>query len=144
MTRYSALKSDLEDKGWKCHLIPFEVGSRGYISRSNKLNLMNTFLSNRLKPNVFKCVKDMSKISLLCSFSIFHAYTQPTWTDPTFLESWRNCSLFCNTFLLLCSVLYNFCIIYAYDRLWFSPWWCSSKDYVSVLKAVKYVCYIFW
>ena len=87
MTRYSALKSDLEDKGWKCHLIPFEVGSRGYISRSNKLNLMNTFLSNRLKPNVFKCVRDMSKISLLCSFSIFHAYTQPTWTDPPFLES---------------------------------------------------------
>ena len=87
MAKYSALKSDLVEKGYICHLIPFEVGSRGYISKSNKLSLMNTFLSNRLKPNVFKCIRNMSKISLLCSFSIFHAYTQPTWTDPPFLES---------------------------------------------------------
>ena len=71
MAKYSALKSDLVEKGYICHLIPFEVGSRGYISKSNKLSLMNTFLSNRLKPNVFKCIRNMSKISLLCSPLLF-------------------------------------------------------------------------
>ena len=86
-TKYSALKSDLEDKGFTCHLLPFEVGSRGYVSRANKSNLMNIFMANKLKPNVFKCIREMSKISLLCSFSIFHAYTQPTWSDPPFLRS---------------------------------------------------------
>ena len=81
-TKYIPLKTDIEDKGYSCHLIPFEVGSRGYISKSNKTNLMNIFLVNKLKPNV----REISKISLLCSFSIFHAYTQPTWPDPPFLE----------------------------------------------------------
>ena len=86
-SKYQALKSDLEERGYTCHLLPFEIGSRGHISRSNKSNLMNTFMSNKLKPNIFKCIKAMSKISLLCSFSIFHAYTQPTWSDPPFLRS---------------------------------------------------------
>ena len=71
MTKYSALKSDLEEKGYKCHLIPFEVGSRGHISRSNKLNIMNTFLSNRLKPNVFRCIRDLSKNFSSVHFPIF-------------------------------------------------------------------------
>ena len=84
--RYNALKTDLEERGYICHLIPFEVGSRGHVSRANKTNLMNIFATNKLKANVFKCIKGMSRISLLCSFSIFHAYTQPTWRDPPFLE----------------------------------------------------------
>ena len=84
--RYTALKSDLEERGYQCHLIPFEVGSRGYVSKSNRLNLINVFVMNKLKPNAYKIIKQMSKISLLCSYSIFHAYTQPTWRDPPFLE----------------------------------------------------------
>ena len=87
MTKYSSLKSDLEDRGIKCHLIPIEIGCREHISRYNKSNLTAVFMANKLRPNVFKCIREMPRISLLCSFSIFHAYTQPTWSEPAFLRS---------------------------------------------------------
>ena len=83
--RYISLKSDIEAQGYTCILLPFEVGSRGYVSKSNRTNIVNTFGSNKIKANPFKCIKQLSKISLLCSFSIFHAYTQPAWRDPPFL-----------------------------------------------------------
>ena len=83
--RYTSLKNDLEDQGYKCTLLPFEVGSRGYVTKSNKMNLINVFVLNKMKANALKCIKQLSKLSLLCSFSIFHAYTQPTWRDPPFL-----------------------------------------------------------
>ena len=86
MTKYTTLKLDLEDKGYYCMLVPFEVGSRGHIFKQTRLNLMNIFVLNKLKPNVYKLIKEVSKISLLCSFSIFHAFSQPTWQNPPFLE----------------------------------------------------------
>ena len=65
MLRYNSLKTDLTERGYECHLKPFEVRSRGYVSKSNRTNLMSGFLMNKLKPNVFKCISGMSKISLL-------------------------------------------------------------------------------
>ena len=85
--RYTQLKLDLEDAGYTCTLLPFEVGSRGYVTTSNRANLIHTFVSNNIQTNALKCIKKLSKLSLLCSFSIFHAYTQPSWRDPPFLTS---------------------------------------------------------
>ena len=85
--KYTTLKLDLEDKGYTCILVPFEIGSRGHISRRKKVDLMSIFVMNKLKPNVNKLCKQMSKISLLCSFSIFHAFKQPTWRSPPFLTT---------------------------------------------------------
>ena len=85
--RYTSLKNDLEDIGYKCFLVPFEVGSRGHIKKSTKSNLFSIFTTTKISANLNKCLKNMSKISLLASFTIFHAYTQPTWRDPPFLAT---------------------------------------------------------
>ena len=85
--RYTQLKNDLEDRGFKCYLFPLEIGSRGHVTSKNKLTIANTLHINKFKGVYFsKIMKDCAKISLLCSYSIFHDYTQPTWTDPPFLE----------------------------------------------------------
>ena len=44
--RYTTLKNDLEDSGYKCLLVPFEVGSRGYISSATKSNIFATLGPN--------------------------------------------------------------------------------------------------
>ena len=82
--RYTSLKSDLEERGYKCFLVPFEVGSRGYIFKSTKSNIFNIFTTMKISANHRHCIKNMSKISLLASYTIFHAYTQPTYLEgPT-------------------------------------------------------------
>ena len=85
--RYSTLKTDLEENGYKCFLIPFEVGSRGHIHKSTKSSLFNIFTTMNISAKHNQCMKNMSKISLLSSYTIFHAYTQPTWRDPPFLTT---------------------------------------------------------
>ena len=85
--RYTQLKLDLESQGWTCILLPFEVGSRGHVTRSNKVNLITIFKMANIKSSAIKCIKSMSKLSLSCSYSIFHAYKQPTWRDPPLLTS---------------------------------------------------------
>ena len=84
-TKYTSLKNDIESAGYSCFLIPFEIGSRGHITRGNRINIVNTFIQNKINTNAHKCIKQLSKISLLCSFSIFHAYQQPSWRSPPFL-----------------------------------------------------------
>jgi hypothetical protein len=83
--KYTPLKIDLEEKGYSVQLVPFEIGSRGYVSIRNKNNLINIYVSNKISYNVLKLCKELSKISLLCSFSIFHAYQAPSWVNPPFL-----------------------------------------------------------
>ena len=84
--RYSQMKSDLEEKGYKVFLFPLEIGSRGHISNKNKITIMNTLLGNKLKIRYTEITKGCSKIALLCSYSIFHAYSEPSWKDPPYLE----------------------------------------------------------
>ena len=83
--RYTALKSDLEDRGYRCLLVPFEVGSRGHVRKASKSNILNIFLTFNITASSHRCVKNMSKLSLLSSYTIFNAYTQPTWRDPPLL-----------------------------------------------------------
>ena len=84
--RYSQMKSDLESKGFQCFLLPLEVGSRGHISKKNKITIVNTLVRNKLKLRFNDILKGCSKIALLCSYSIFNAYAEPSWKDPPFLE----------------------------------------------------------
>ena len=37
--KYEDLKKDLEKSGWRTELVPFEVGSRGYISKRNIISI---------------------------------------------------------------------------------------------------------
>ena len=72
-TKYISLKSDIESEGYTCTLIPFEIGSCGHVTRLKRSNIVNTFIQHKINTNANKCIKQLSKISLLCSFSIFHA-----------------------------------------------------------------------
>ena len=85
-TKYTSLKTDIESAGFTCVLLPFEIGSRGYVTRQNKSNLINIFIKHEINANALKCIKQISKISLLCSFCIFHAYKEPSWRSPPFLS----------------------------------------------------------
>ena len=87
MTKYTPLKIDLEEKGYSVSLVPFEIGSRGYVSQRNRENLINIFVAYKINYNAIKLCKELSKISLLCSFAIFHAYQSPSWIDPPLLQT---------------------------------------------------------
>ena len=82
--KYQDLKTDLETQGYTVTLLPFEVGSRGLVNKRNKTALENIFKANKISVKTGKLFKEMSKVALLCSFSIFHARDQPTWQDPPF------------------------------------------------------------
>ena len=120
--RYTSLKNDLEDIGYKCFLVPFEVGSRGHIKKSTKSNIFSIFTTMKISANINKCLKNMSKISLLASFTIFHAYTQPTWRDPPFLTTWI-VTIMTNIFKLYCRLLWNipFTVSVLYNSLSIFP-----------------------
>ena len=66
--RYNDLKDDLEKAGWNVMLIPFEVGSRGQVTKRNREALTNVLKRNKLKVKNSHFFKDVSKISLLCSY----------------------------------------------------------------------------
>ena len=77
--------TDIEEAGWNVNLIPFEVGSRGQITTRNKKSIIESCKRNSLKMKHTQIMKEMSKISLLCSFAIFQARGQPSWQDPPLL-----------------------------------------------------------
>ena len=51
--RYTALKSDLEDRGFRCLLVSFEVGSRGHVRKASKSNVLNIFLTFNISASPF-------------------------------------------------------------------------------------------
>ena len=81
--KYDGMQSDLESKGWKVYLVPFEVSSRGQILKHTFTTLKHFKI--RIKAQQ-KFIQSMSKISLLCTFSIFHAYQTKEWVNPAFLR----------------------------------------------------------
>ena len=83
--RYASLKLDLEDLGYKVNLVPFEITSLGHVTKGNKHELSKVFKENSIKVNGKQLMQDMAKISLLCSYSIFHAHQEDTWTEPKLL-----------------------------------------------------------
>ena len=77
--RYASLVGDLTDTGYKASLIPFEIGSRGLITKANKARL-NHLLRIVKSETKYKCLKDdISKKSLTSSFSIFQSRHEKEW-----------------------------------------------------------------
>ena len=85
-TRYRDLTSDLKNKGWVAECVAFEIGSRGHISQRNKKSILDTLKNFKIKVQNKKLLQDISKISLLCSFSLFQAHCQPSWQSPPYLH----------------------------------------------------------
>ena len=84
--KYNDLNSDLEDSELTTYLLAFEIGSRGFITKRNKSSIINTFRKTHIKVKHRPLFKELSKISLLCSFSIFQAHAEPSWEDPPYLH----------------------------------------------------------
>ena len=83
--RYTALSSDIKEAGYSCMNIPFEVGSRGHLTLGNKSRL--AIMHKLCKPSTTfsKFWKNISKTSLLCSYSIYLSRNDP-WTGAALLQ----------------------------------------------------------
>ena len=87
--RYTQLKSDIEDSGYICNNVPFEVGSRGHINIENRSTLatIHGIASPKMKLKNF--IQIISKISLLCSYSIYVSRNDRGWSDPPPLRPYK-------------------------------------------------------
>ena len=85
--KYASMQEDLEARGWKVHLVPFEVSSRGQILKHTQHNIFTTLKHFNIKIHAQKkLIRSLSKISLLCTFSIFHAFQTKEWVNPALLR----------------------------------------------------------
>ena len=75
--KYQDLKEDLEARNYSVTLLPFEIGSRGHVTKRNRIALSTIFKTNHIKVKTGKLFKDMSKVAMLCSFSISPPYLSP-------------------------------------------------------------------
>ena len=79
--RYAGLVLDIQGRGFNVSAINLEIGSRGYINVRNKLALKSLLRKMRCK-NIAQTILDISRISLLSSFSIYHSRQDSAWVKP--------------------------------------------------------------
>jgi hypothetical protein len=83
--RYAGLKEELSNQGWDCSLYLIEVGARGHIVKSVKDRLRSLFrawLPAGHRSGIGQMIKNISRISLVCSFAIFQARNAFVWFSP--------------------------------------------------------------
>ena len=85
--KYASLSSDIEEKGYKCTLICFEIGSRGLITKGNKQNISSLLRAPGQPVKIKPHINSVSKLSIIASYIIYNARTEPTWTKPTLLTT---------------------------------------------------------
>jgi hypothetical protein len=73
---------DIEDVGFICKNIPFEVGSTGHITGSNRANLATLHKIAKPKTNPKTFLQIISRIRILCSYSIYLSRNEKRWSDP--------------------------------------------------------------
>ena len=84
--KYTALVLDIKSKGFECDIIALEIGSRGYVSPDNQQRL-KSILKLCNNPVSFKNFRDdLSKLSILSSFSIYHGHKEPSWDNYPLLS----------------------------------------------------------
>ena len=84
--KYTQLEIDMTDAGFNVYLLPFEVASNGHMTKQNRSRIEKTVkhFGIKLTTEVFR---NMSKIALLCTMSVFHAHQTADWVDPPLLDS---------------------------------------------------------
>jgi hypothetical protein len=83
--RYADLKEELSNQGWDCSLFLIEVGALGHIVKLDKDRLRSLFrawVPAGHSSDIGQMIKDISRISLVCSFAIFQARNDPVWFFP--------------------------------------------------------------
>ena len=83
--RYEFLSSDIKDAGFNCQTIPLEICSRGHINSRNRSSLANIFHSCQVK-TYSKTIKNLSKLSLLGSYTVYNARRIDSWNITTLLK----------------------------------------------------------
>jgi len=76
--KYSDLVSDISDNGFNCDLTCLEVGSRGLITPDNVGNIVTVVSFVKGKPQK-SFAKELSKLALLTSYTIWNARQEPSW-----------------------------------------------------------------
>ena len=69
-TLYTGLATDIEENGFKCKNIPYEVGSHGQLTPDNRsrLSILHKLCAPKVKFS--KCCQNICKTSLLCLYAI--------------------------------------------------------------------------
>ena len=85
MDRYASLVTDINHTGWNCSLLAVEIGSRGLITKENKLRI--TKICKKLTcATKYPDLKNMlSRSALTSSYSIFLARRDNNWDIQGFI-----------------------------------------------------------
>ena len=83
--RYEFLSSDIQEAGFRCLNLPFEIGSRGHVTLSNRNTLSQICHVAGVKKTQ-QVIRNCSKLVLLASYSIFNARSSQDWTGQEYLK----------------------------------------------------------
>ncbi len=85
--KYSSLKNDIEDNGYTCTVLCFEIGSRGFIPKATKQCIHGLMAKYNSKCKFLKChINKLCKLVILASYIIFNARKDPVWTSIPLLK----------------------------------------------------------
>ncbi len=82
VNKYASLVTDIENAGYRCDLVCFEVGSRGLISSNNKGQFKKIAKIAKVKQAKQLWVQS-SKIAISCSYVIFNARYEKEWYETS-------------------------------------------------------------
>lgn len=77
-TKYADLATECRLNGWTVHLMPVEVGARGFVGKSTSRCLTRFGLAG---PNWRRAIQQLSSISARCSHAIYMANSSPEWDE---------------------------------------------------------------
>ena len=83
--RYEFLSSDIKEAGFTCMNLPFEIGSRGHVTLSNKNTLSSICKVTGIK-KIQHVIRNCSKLVLLASYYIYNARSCHDWTGQDYLK----------------------------------------------------------
>ena len=85
--KYADLVLDISQNGYNCSLTCIEIGSRSLVTPETNKRISEIFSSIKAKPPK-SLKKDLSKIAILSSYTIWNARHEPSWgaTDQPHLQ----------------------------------------------------------
>ena len=76
--KYADLVLDISQNGYNCNLTCIEIGSRGLVTPDTNKRISEIFSSIKAKPPK-SLKKDLGKIAILSSYTIWNALHEPSW-----------------------------------------------------------------
>lgn len=76
--KYANLVADISQNGYNCNLTCIEIGSRGLVTPETTSRISDIYSFTKTKaPKSIK--KELSRIAILCSYTIWNARHEPSW-----------------------------------------------------------------